>query len=137
MDAFRNVYGLDPDGADDALDWSENGIANILYFAFGLGDPNLTDVDYTRLPQLETSDSTDTIVFSYVHPSGSNHGIIATVATSEDLADWFTPAELGSGYLPVSEETEDLGEGYERISETYGMNGESRRFYRLSVRSAR
>ena len=37
---FRSTYGLAADGSDDFGDLSDNGVPNIYYHLFGMGDPN-------------------------------------------------------------------------------------------------
>lgn len=131
---FRAQYDLAEDGSDDALDASGNGVANLLYYAFGLGDPSAADIDRDRLPTFSTGTAADTVTFSYVRPAVDDSGLSITVETSADLATWLTPLAVGSDYLPLDEQTEDLGDGYERITQTYELHAaESRRFYRLTV----
>ncbi|BDS06563.1 hypothetical protein NT6N_16030 [Oceaniferula spumae] len=134
--AFRDIYGLAEDGADDDQDWSGNGIPNLLYLAFGLGDPNGVNIDRTRLPAIGEGNAGNTIAFSFVEPIANDTGLEIEVRTSEDLSQWFTPDELGLNYLPVNATTEDLGDGYQRVTQIYGiLAGEDGRFYRVKVSS--
>ncbi len=61
---FRSTYGLASNGADDFKDWSENGIVNLLYCAFDLGDPNEALVDLEKLPSVHI-DEAGYYLFSY------------------------------------------------------------------------
>ena len=93
LGAFRHAYGLAADGSDDLLDDSGNGVANILYFLFGLGDPSSPGVpmltsDGGTLPGLPTCEiSGGEFIYSYVHRL--NHtGSAIRVDSSADLAGW-------------------------------------------------
>ncbi len=131
---FRSRYDMSVDGSDDAEDWSENGIANIHYLAFGLGDPREANVDRSRLPALEAASDFGDYAFSYLQPEGDD-GLDLTLATTTDLSAGFVDLDtLGSEYQPVETETESLGDGYERITQHFDfVSGEGARFYRVEV----
>ncbi len=131
---FRASYGLNPDGSDDFLDWSKNGLENLLYFAFGLGDPNAPAIDRSRLPSLSADNEAGSLTFRFVRPADPATGIELLVKTSADLATWSTPDDLGIDYLPVSEEIDNIGDGFQRVTQTYDlMPGETGRYYRVEV----
>ncbi|SHJ14948.1 hypothetical protein SAMN02745181_1306 [Rubritalea squalenifaciens DSM 18772] len=124
LDEFRSTYGMAVDGSDDFLDWSNNGIKNILYYAFGLGDPNNANIDRSRLPA--GSKESDNFAFSYIEPIATGTGISVTPVTSTELSTWQTPTELGE--LPTNTTTEDLGDGYQRVSLTFPLQSTPRFF---------
>ncbi|MEM7791553.1 MAG: autotransporter-associated beta strand repeat-containing protein [Verrucomicrobiota bacterium] len=134
LDGFRAQYGLNPDGSEDALDWSGNGIANILYLAFGLGDPNESDFDRTRLPSIENESTFGDYALSFVQPK-TNVGLDIDLTTTEDLTSSFVDIDsLGSAYQPVQTDPESLDADYERITEHFDFVGEEEiRFYRIEV----
>ena len=91
LDEFRAQYGLSENGSDDELDWSENGVANILYLAFGLGDPSDFDVDRTRFPVLSNTDGV--LSYSFLIPAEAGDLRIAPQASSA-LAEWVLLGDL-------------------------------------------
>lgn len=127
IDAFRSLYGLAEDGSDDNADWSNNGIANIFYLAFGLGDPNESNIDRTRLPKGAKDESS--FIFSYLEPAAADSGLTLVPKISTDLNQWQTPAERGE--LPTAA-TEDLGDGYQRVTLTFPVQS-SPRYFVLAV----
>ncbi|MGJ8641674.1 MAG: autotransporter-associated beta strand repeat-containing protein [Opitutaceae bacterium] len=131
---WRAKYGLNPDGSDGEIDWSENGLANILYYVFGLGDPNEANVDRSRLPALEAASDFGDYAFSYLQPEGED-SLDLTLATTVDLVTGFVNLDtLGSEYQPVETETTSLGDGYERITQHFDfVSGEAARFYQVVV----
>ena len=73
LSVLCEAYGLAADGSEDYDDASGNGIANILYLAFNLGDPNGTEIIYSDagagamgLPVFEATGVTDTWTVTYV-----------------------------------------------------------------------
>ncbi|SHJ15067.1 T5SS/PEP-CTERM-associated repeat-containing protein [Rubritalea squalenifaciens DSM 18772] len=132
LDGFRARYGLNPDGSDDFLDWSNNGIANILYFAFGLGDPNNASIDRSRLPSGEQD--ADSFVFTYLEPTNSASGVTITPVVSANLDQWQTPTELGE--LPTNTTTEDLGDGYQRHTLIFPLQS-TPRFFTIKIEVTR
>lgn len=132
IDEFRSIYGLSADGSEDALDWSGNGVANVLYLAFGLGDPNEFEVDRSRLPTISEGSSDSQIVFSFVQPIDSNPGITIQPMTGDDLSNWFTPDALDTEYQPTGESTTPLDDDYEQVDQTYDII-DTKRFYTIEV----
>lgn len=131
---FRAEYELAEDGSEDLLDWSQNGIANIQYFAFGLGDPNEANVDRSRLPNLQNERAFGDYAVSFVRPK-NDVGLNVSVETSADLTTGFTDLDrLGQSYQPVETETESLDETYDRITQHFDfVADENKRFYRMGV----
>ncbi|WOO42214.1 hypothetical protein [Rubellicoccus peritrichatus] len=134
LDEFRSTYSLASDGSDNDEDWSQNGITNLMYLAFGLGDPNEMSIDNSRLPYLEAGEDPDTLIFSYVCPEVVDSGLSFEMETSNDFSSWHAPEALGSEYEAVAETEESLGDDYKRVKLTYMIQpAEAQRFYRLSV----
>lgn len=131
---FRAEFGLAEDGSDDFLDWSQNGIANIQYFAFGLGDPNEASVDRSRLPAVQNESAFGDYAITFVRPK-TEVGITVSVETNADLTTGFNDLDqLGQSYQPVEIETESLDETYERITQHFDfVADETGRFYRVAV----
>jgi len=132
---FRSQFQLAADGSDDFSDWSGDGVSNICYFAFGLGDPASPVTDRSRFPkQVESMD--ESYVYSFVQPaSGDFTGLSVTVLYSEDFGTWRDVLGLGSTNRPESISVDELGDGYERVTLTFDLEaGASKMFHRLSVR---
>jgi autotransporter-associated beta strand protein len=133
LDGFREKYGLNTDGSEDFLDWSGNGISNILYLAFGLGDPNEANIDRGRLPAVSGVSAYGDYAVSFVEPS-ANVGLILTMATSDDMSTWPDLDDMETAYQPVHTETESLDADYEQQTLHFdSVPGEDRRFYRMDV----
>ena len=129
---FRAQYGLNADGSDDELDWSGNGLANILYYAFGLGDPIEALVDATRLPQVDTSDTT--ISFSYLRSSSEDSGVSIYPRFSTDLETWgYVGAGAPGLYYPDSFKYQDQGDGYEQVTLEFSTTGYLELFFKVEV----
>ena len=133
LEEFRSRFGLAEDGSDDSSGWSGNGVSNIFYLAFGLGDPNENDIDRTRL--VSTDESEGKISFRYTRSTGGNTGITMTPLSSEDLNGWieFLEREFDPEEEPIIEEFLDLGDGYEQVTLFIPMGDEAQQFYRLEV----
>ncbi len=129
--AFRSTYGLAEDGSDDNADWSQNGIANILYLAFGLGDPNEASVDRTKLPSLETDASGD---FVYTYRRLVDYpGLEESVDYTTDLATTWSDAESSNEDLSITDETiTPIDDDYESRSLTIQSTAPGL-FFRLAV----
>lgn len=124
LEYFREQYGLASDGSEDTSDMSGNGISNIFYYLYGLGDPNSTTVDTTRLPAIEAS-GTDTVTYSFVQPIDNSSSYEIWPYYSDDLSSWT--------YLsPSGATTTDLGDGYQRVEITVLIT-ETQRYYRLKA----
>ncbi|BCX48628.1 hypothetical protein HAHE_25360 [Haloferula helveola] len=131
--AFRSQYGLAADGSGDDEDWSGNGIANLLYHAYGLGDPRDAIVDRSRLPGFEVGAGTHSL--RYVRPvQGVGSGLDYVIRVSDDLDGWEDLEDLDSADQPVSETSDDLGDGYERVTLLFNtQTGMPRRFYTIWI----
>lgn len=119
--AFRHQYGLALDGSEDMGDLSGNGLANITYFLFGLGDPHdvhvpaltLGPTPAAGLPVLN-AETDGTVMYSYVrHKTQTDYDYL--VQTSSNLVDavWGDIDHPATPYRPVSNSTENLDEDYE------------------------
>lgn len=89
LEGFRAFYNLALDGSDDDADWSNNGVANILYLAFGLGDPNEADIDRSLLPTFDVSvnNGITFVTITYLQPL-SLGTLTVTPQYSADLVTW-------------------------------------------------
>lgn len=132
VESFRDDYSLASDGSDDSLDWSGNGITNMLYLAFGLGDPNAVDIDRSRLPAFGLDEETDNLAFEYVRLIANDTGLVFSILTSADLLQWDTLDTMDPDYLPLSETSEPIDDDYERIILIFEQVDEAR-FYTLEV----
>ncbi|WP_193213448.1 S8 family serine peptidase [Luteolibacter marinus] len=110
---FRATYGLAEDGSDDEEDWSQNGVENIFYHLFGLGDPNDSDIDRSLLPTLTPSETEGYIVFSYRSPFPFEP-VYSLPITSTDLENWSRVDELTGDDAPVSVSASMEADGYLR-----------------------
>ncbi|MEM9478154.1 MAG: Ig-like domain-containing protein [Verrucomicrobiota bacterium] len=116
---FREFYELDASGAEDFLDWSDNGVANIFYFLFDLGDPSSKDVfrlnpggsPASGLPVL-TRELDGTFTYSHVRHLSQNV-FEYTNMTSGDLVDWGDVEDLLTPYRPTSTSSTPLNANYE------------------------
>jgi len=118
LGAFRHAYGLAADGSDDLLDDSNNGVANILYFLFGLGDPSnpgvptLTSDGGTLLGLPTCEMSGGEFIYSYVHRL--NHtGSAIRVDSSTDLAGWGDIEDALTAHRPSRITTTPVAADYE------------------------
>jgi len=118
LGAFRHAYGLAADGSDDLLDDSGDGVANILYFLFGLGDPSNPGVptltsDGGTLLGLPTCElSGGEFIYSYVHRL--NHtGSAIRVDSSADLAGWGDVEDALTAHRPSRITTTPVDADYE------------------------
>lgn len=118
LGALRHAYGLAADGSDDLLNDSGNGVANILYFLFGLGNPNNPGVPMLQssggtvlgLPTCEMSGGE--FIYSYVHRL--NHtGSAIRVDSSADLAGWGDIEDVLTPLRPIRITTTPVDADYE------------------------
>lgn len=109
---------------------SDNAIANIHYFAFGLDDPNENSVDSSRLPTVETG--CGQVTLSYLRPIANDWGIEVRTITSTNLIEWFLPSALGPEYKPVSEIVTPVDSNYESVTQAFTVI-DSKRFYTVEV----
>ncbi|WP_309384667.1 beta strand repeat-containing protein [Cerasicoccus frondis] len=117
---FRQEYGLAADGSDDYADWSNNGIENFLYFAFGLGDPSNAVVDAADLPTFEMDSSGD-ITYRYVRLIDITE-IAYTLRGSFDLMTWQDIGAVGSTLVPTTDTVETIDELYESRTLTFDVS---------------
>lgn len=127
---FRNTYGLSVDGAADAQDWSGNGLANIFYYAFGLGDPSEAIIDYSKLPALSIAED-GTISYAYSRLIDTTE-LTYTAYSSFDLEDW---VDLDGDFPELSasnEGIEIIDADYERRTLDFSTT-EPKAFFHLDV----
>lgn len=130
LTAYRDIYGLATDGADDLADWSRDGLPNLFSLAFALGDPNHPATDRSGLPSIDSADSEVSI--SFLRLDGTNGDILDyTLLTSDDLATWY---EVASSAIAL-EIVAGLSGPYERVTLVLPTSGETR-FYRLAITAA-
>ena len=129
---FRSDYGLAADGSDDDSDWSENGVTNILYYLFGLGDPDEANIDRSLMPSLTESETYGYITFSYRCPFPFDP-IYSVAYTSTDLETWIRLDQLSGDEAAVDVSTEMEEDGYLRYSITIPTVAD-RRYFRVESR---
>lgn len=124
--AFRDEYGLASDGSDDAADWSNNGVANILYHVFGLGDPNEVNIDRSHLPKQTNDGNTITVRYRHRFPV---EGFSIAHLTSTDLRNWESTSTLiGTAEAPIDITSSIDEPGYLTTSITFPAAATSRFF---------
>ncbi len=129
---FRTTYGLASDGSDDGADWSGNGIANLQYFVFGLGDPSESSVDRSLLPTLSMDGESVTFSYRYAFPT---EGFTVRGVSSTDLQSWDGFESLiGTDEEPLNTDVEADGEGFVRVTTTFPI-GSASRFFAVDVES--
>ncbi|MGB0370178.1 MAG: LamG-like jellyroll fold domain-containing protein [Opitutales bacterium] len=140
LDSFRSRYLLASDGSDDYKDWSGNGITNIAYYFFGLGDPRQTEAPNLErgvnpaggLPVIDVGLGAGDFEFSYVrnkHQSTFGYQI----QYSEDLETWSDLQDLPAEKQPVSDALiEPIDEDYEIVSESLNFEG-TNGYFRVEV----
>ncbi|MFC4994088.1 immunoglobulin-like domain-containing protein [Rubritalea tangerina] len=132
-DEFRSTYGLAADGSEDALDRSGNGVANLFYLAFGLGDPSDSEIDVTRLPTFIYDAANRQFVVSYVRSSSLN--LEYAVCLSDDLKLWVEEDNLAVSEQATTGTITDLGGGFERVTKIFPvLSGSLKRFYIVAVK---
>lgn len=98
LEQFRAEYSMAPDGSEDHADRSGNGIGNLNYFAFGLGDISAASVDTDRLPEINVSGIQYEIQYTrLINPS--SRGLFYTVQTTDHLTNSWTT--IGGGLFPT------------------------------------
>ncbi len=135
IDGFREAYGLAADGSEDNDDASGNGVANILYLAFNLGDPSGSGITYANatsstmgLPAFETTGATDTWTFTYVRLVGVSD-VAYDAQYSTDLSTW-TDAALDDALQSTTVTAIDAD--YEFVTLEFVLSGSSN-FFRVDV----
>jgi hypothetical protein len=136
LGAFRLEHGMATDGSEDQVDRSGNGIADILYYFYGLGDPDQQEVNQQRLPSFRIDPDNQRVHFSFVWPKHTPcHRFI--IFTSEDGSSWVFPNSLGLNFLSMEESSEELDETHLRVTLSLKLReDESARFYLLAIEKA-
>lgn len=140
VESFRAQYGLASNGSDDTGDLSGNGLANITYFLFGLGDPHTNNVpnliygtdsaDTSGLPVIKR-ETDASLTFSYVrHKTQTDYAYV--VMTSNNLADWEDIELVETPYRPTNTSIESLDNNYEFCHLSFAFEGSSR-FIRIEL----
>lgn len=132
LEQFRIDNGMEFYGADDEKDWSGNGVQNILYYVFGLGDPSQVTVDNSLLPTI-SEEYEGYMTYSYRSHFPFNN-LVPTLYTSTDLENWVR----ADSDLPANEAAVDVGasmedDGYLRYNVTFPMVAPNR-FYKVILR---
>jgi len=131
LNDFRDTHGLAADGSNDTEDESQNGVPNILYYAFGLGDPSKSVIDRTRLTQ--TIESAGAARVSYVRRTDlATAGLRYQVECSDDLQAWASITDLPIVEQAFTESAIPIDSDYERVELAFTIPGRQR-FYRLAV----
>ena len=113
-------------------------LANIAYFLFGLGDPNVQSVpsliygtDNTAGLPILTPETDNSFTFSYVRHKTQTEYEYA-VMTSNNLAEWGNVELVETPYRPTDTTTEDLDEDYELCHLGFAVE-EGARFIRIEI----
>ena len=123
---FRMIYGLASDGADDFADWSGNGVPNLHYYLFGLGDPNDASIDRSLLPTITPVE--EGISFSYRY-NALSEGATVTPMTSTDLDEWVALSSLeGTAEQALEVISVEEEEGITRVTTTFPITSGARFF---------
>lgn len=109
---FRDEYGLAGNGYQDDQDWSGNGIKNIFYHVFGLGNPYEAAIDETKLPTLEIDG--DSICYRFLRPIDLGSLPVECIS-SVDLAEWDDVSELTGDLAPTQISTEAYDATHEEV----------------------
>lgn len=143
VDGFRAKYGLNLDGSDDFGDWSRNGTENILYFFYGLGDPNAVFVPQLSYDGEEPTpglplfvDHGDgTCTYSFTWRLGT-YDFSPTCQSSTDLSTWDDVLGAGAPIQPVGSSVEPIGGAYVIQHYEFDLSGEEKAFFRTRIESA-
>ncbi|MGB0371756.1 MAG: LamG-like jellyroll fold domain-containing protein [Opitutales bacterium] len=139
LDSFRSQYLLASDGSDDYRDWSGDGISNIAYYHFGLGDPRQSGqmalqrggTPMGGFPIVEPEDA-NTLAYSYVRNKMQN-SYEYRISKSSDLESWQLVENLPVEDRPSREaEIQDIDGTYEIVTEFFDMRDVDA-FYRTEV----
>ncbi len=122
LTGFRLEYGLAEDGSDDSADWSGNGLENILYFAFDLGDPSVAIVNEAYLPTYDMDELGD-VYFRYVRLIDSSE-VTYTVYGSYDLSTWVDIFAEGADPAPTYGEVAAIDDDYEYVYMVFEGEGD-------------
>ncbi|WP_193213664.1 hypothetical protein [Luteolibacter marinus] len=126
---FRRGYGLASDGSDDTADWSGNGIPNLFYHVFALGDPHQVEVDRSRMPSVRRVEGG--VEFSYVVPDDPGN-LWINPQVSTDLSSFVPIATLPPEERESSSITSVVEGIYVRRTLTFPAAPRGR-FFRIGV----
>ncbi|MEP4077319.1 DUF1566 domain-containing protein [Haloferula sp.] len=139
VESFRYTYGMARDWSEDDEDFSGNGIPNLLYFAFNLGDPSGTEITYADpengtmgLPTFKPAAEPDTWEFSYVryrHYGITDHGYRAEFSTNMDT--WINAGNLEGGLISTT--VTPIDDNYEFVTLKLQLNLAEKAFLRVNV----
>lgn len=137
---FRALNGLPTDGSEDFDDASGNGIANILYYAFGFSDilqSTLPSVDPNNpaagLPALEVNTDASTYTFSFVRLIDSDDdGINYLIGSSTDLVTFDDVFTLTGDAEVKDVETSAIDGDYELVTLEFDLVND-RNFNRVEI----
>ncbi len=137
LESFRNDYGLANDGSEDFEDASGNGVVNIFYFAFNLGDPRGVEISLADLangtmglPVFESAGVADTWTFAYVRlVDGAD--VTSEAQYSTDLTGWIDATSL-DGALQSTSVTPIDGD-YEFVTLEFSFSDGGSHFFRVML----
>jgi hypothetical protein len=119
------LYGTD---AEDSADTDDDGIGQLLEFAFG-GDPHENDISILPRHGLTEDSGSTYLEISYTRPTFSN-GLSYTVKTTTDLTSW--PAD-SSGVGPAAIVNNGDGTQTETYRRTLAVESANEAFIRVDV----
>lgn len=133
LGAFRLEHDMATDGSEDNVDRSGNGLADILYYFYGLGNPDQHEVNPEHLPSFRMDPENNRVSFTFVRPAYSPcHRFLAY--TSDDLESWVFPNSLGLDFLSMEDFIEELDDTYIRVTRSFNLReDETARFYMLVI----
>ncbi len=133
--AFRGYYGLARDGSDDDADWSGNGLANLLYYAFSIGDlyqTGLSKVDLKSgiagLPSFRKMAGGSALELAYVRLKEAESELSFRIERSFDLDLWESFSDTSTAQTITA-----LNDRYEFVLEEYPLESSGQAFYRVAV----
>lgn len=127
---FRVAAGLSPDGEQDAMDQSGNGVRNLLYYAFDLGNPTVSAVDRNKLPQSEMDAGNLKLTYTRrKNPTAA--GLIYLVETSSSLAAGPWTPNLTLVRPP---QVQSLNADFEQVTLTFPSTA-NQLYHRVGVRT--
>ncbi len=139
IEQWRERHGLDLNGANDFEDWSENGIVNLLYYAFGMGDPRATtvpdaDVDagLLGLPVITPGPSSDRYFLDYVRRRSANPGVFYTETSTSDPSHYDHLRGLAGSLAIQGEQRIPIDDDYEFVRLEL-LFAHDRRFHQIEV----
>ncbi|MGJ8652085.1 MAG: hypothetical protein ACSHX8_02315 [Opitutaceae bacterium] len=139
LDLYRGSVGLDTDGSEDNADTSGNGVENVFYFAFSMGDPMQTSIRYadiesgiSGMPSAQQDAASGRYQLTYVHPKGAGAGVSVIIECSQNAVDWVDVLELtGDAAIQVTD-VDPIDDDYEFVTIEFNV-GVGVAFYRARV----